>query len=75
MKTRQIGPGFDVEISDLALNDLRDDIDIEALRQTWMDNKVAVLRDQQGSVKATGVPAQYWHGHPELALSSPPFSG
>ncbi|MFT5445745.1 MAG: taurine dioxygenase [Gammaproteobacteria bacterium] len=47
MKARQIGPEFAVEISDLALSELRDEIDIEAFRQTWMDNKVAVLRDQQ----------------------------
>jgi taurine dioxygenase len=47
MKTRQVGPGFAVEISDLALNGLRNDTDIEAFRQTWMDNKVAVLRNQQ----------------------------
>jgi taurine dioxygenase len=46
LQTRQIGPGFAVEISGIQLGAL-DDAQIEALRQVWIDNKVAVIPEQQ----------------------------
>lgn len=46
MKVRQIGPGFAAEISGIQLSGSLSDAEIEELRQAWMQNKVAVLRDQ-----------------------------
>ncbi|MFT5173730.1 MAG: taurine dioxygenase [Gammaproteobacteria bacterium] len=45
LQTRQIGPGFAVEISGIQLGEL-DDAHVEALREVWIENKVAVLPEQ-----------------------------
>ena len=42
LQTRQIGPGFAVEISGIQLGEL-DDAQIAALREVWIENKVVVL--------------------------------
>jgi len=46
-QTRQIGPGFAVEIDGLDLSEALDDATMEELRRVWMANKVVVLHDQQ----------------------------
>lgn len=47
LTVRQIGPGFAAEIGGIDLSDKLDDATLAELRQAWMDNKVAVLHDQQ----------------------------
>ena len=46
LKVRQIGPGFAAEIGGIRLSGALSDTEVEELRQVWMENKVAVLHDQ-----------------------------
>ena len=46
LRTRQVGPGFAVEIDGLDLSRDIDDATLAELRQVWMENKVAVLPGQ-----------------------------
>jgi putative 2-oxoglutarate oxygenase len=46
LRTRQVGPGFAVEIDGLDLSQALDGATLEELRRVWMANKVAVLPDQ-----------------------------
>lgn len=45
LNTRLLGPGFAVEIRDVDLARLDEDV-LGAVRQCWMEHKVAVFRDQ-----------------------------
>ena len=46
LDVRQVGPGFAAEIGGLRLSGSLSDGEIEELRQVWMENKVAILHDQ-----------------------------
>lgn len=46
LDVRQVGPGFAAEIGGLRLSGSLSDREIEELRQVWMENKVAILHDQ-----------------------------
>jgi len=46
LHVRQLGPGFAAEISGIQLSGALSDADIEAFRQAWIENKVAVVPDQ-----------------------------
>lgn len=46
LDVRQIGPGFAAEIGGVDLAQPLDDAAMEELRQAWLENKVAVLHDQ-----------------------------
>jgi taurine dioxygenase len=46
LNVRQIGPGFVVQIGGVDLSESLDEATMDTLRRAWLDNKVAVLRDQ-----------------------------
>ncbi|MGH6619759.1 MAG: TauD/TfdA dioxygenase family protein, partial [Alphaproteobacteria bacterium] len=46
LQVRQVGPGFAAEIGGIRLSGALSDAEIEELRQVWMENKVAIVHDQ-----------------------------
>jgi taurine dioxygenase len=46
LRTRQVGPGFAVEIDGLDLSQALDEATMDELRHVWMTGKVAILHDQ-----------------------------
>ena len=46
MESKQLGPGFAAEILGVDLSAAMSDGDFDAIKQIWLENKVAVFRDQ-----------------------------
>ena len=45
MESKQLGPGFAAEILGVDLSAAMSDGDFDAIKQIWLENKVAVFRE------------------------------